>query len=948
MLKSHRTSCYLLSTLLITHCFLGSEANAFSKKLLSKSHASTSTEIEKILVTGSRIKRAEYESANPIQIITSADIKNRDFNTVYEALQANTAANGANEIGGSARNLETMNLRGFGPNRTLFLMNGKRVANYPRVYGGDYNVFNLASIPISAVEQIEIITSASSSVYGSDAVGGVVNIITKKDINETTLDAQFTTSDHNDAQNKQLSLVTGDSTDKLTWTLALEYTKQDMFIGKQRSWLDDRFDTPANLEEQSEFRTQLPRALSVFKLEDDWVTLDPGQEVCEQYNELTYTGISFMGNYCGRDGTGDNSFINERENVSLYFSGEYQLSQNHTLTFDTLYWQSNAINLTQKGWSSDYLKDEITSSDTWSGDGQFTVEDGTSYMIMRDFQPEELLNGKGQEELFDEQMLNTSLTLQGLIFNDYDYQVYLSHSLAKNTQTSYQLKKEAASDYYVSHNNNTGALNVDFDRWWQPLNTEGFNTIFGLDKSSSDSSVTSVGASITGQINNVTLNPINFATFIEFESSQYDLNEHPRTLNQVGQGWVGKTGTEGSGKRSRYALGGELRSLVADNITVELAARYDKYNDDSLASVAPTYKLGIEWRPLSELLVRATHGTTFRAPDLHNVFKGVSGSYGFMGDYALIDSCNAFNEGNYDGILLGNNDLTSLAKTCDEDFDFSGFYSAFNESSGNKKLKPETGHTTTIGLVWSPDNNTAITFDLYNIKLKNMVVPDSLYNININEYLCLTGQLSLTEGTCTATLAQIDRNGEAGYDSFKINTVHTSFINSAMKETTGFDLGLNLTFPLSNNYQLILDSTYNHVFETKVQTYADESIDSNYRDNYYNYDLRSKINTVLTLKAQQWHISLTHIRYGSTPNNVDRGDWEQLEETRYAPLNLYNMAMQYKFAQQKLSFGILNLFDSRARSDASQQQYPYFNTNVYPINSVVIGKQYSLGYQLVF
>jgi hypothetical protein len=229
-----------------------------------------------------------------------------------------------------------------------------------------------------------------------------------------------------------------------------------------------------------------------------------------------------------------------------------------------------------------------------------------------------------------------------------------------------------------------------------------------------------------------------------------------------------------------------------------------------------------------------------------------------------------------------------------------------------------------------------------------MVVADSLYNININEYLCLTGQLSLTEGTCITTLAQVDRNGEAGYDSFKINTVHTSFINSAMKETTGFDLGLNLTFPLSNNYQLILDSAYNHVFETKVQTYADESIDSNYRDNYYNYDLRSKINTVLTLKAQQWHISLTHIRYGSTPNNVDRGDWEQLEETRYAPLNLYNMVMQYKFAQQRLSFGIMNLFDSRARSDASQQQYPYFNTNVYPINSVVIGKQYSLGYQLVF
>ncbi|OUR60538.1 hypothetical protein A9Q74_13040 [Colwellia sp. 39_35_sub15_T18] len=925
--------------------FFSNSANAFSQKSLLNSDKP----IEKILVTGSRIKRSEYESASPIQIITAEDLKAKGFNTVYEALQANTAAFGSNQSGDSARNIETINLRGFGQNRTLFLINGKRVANYPRVYNGDYNVFNVASIPLTVVEQIEIITSASSSIYGSDAVGGVVNIITKKNVNSTTLNLHGSTSDKGDAHNKRLSLVTGSSTNNSNWTLAVEFEAQDMLTGKQRDWLDDRFDTPADIESQSEFRTQLPRALAAFTLQDDWTLLDPGQNTCQQYDQLTYTSISFMGNYCGRDNTGDNSFINERENLSVYFSGEYELSHEHTLTFDTLYWQSQATSLNSQGWSSDYLKDEIKTSNAWSGDGQFTTEDGNSYMIMRDFQREELLNGIGQEEQFDESMLNISVAVKGLIFENYNYDAYLSHSLVKNKQTSYQLKKEIASDYYVNYNDNTGTINVDFDNWWQPLDEEGFHQIFGLDQSRSDSSVTTIGLSITGEIEDILIKPIEFATFVEFESSQYDLNEHPRTLKQIGQGWVGKVGTEGSGKRNRYAIGGEIKASILDNLTIDFAARYDRYIDDTLARVAPTYKVGIEWHPIEQLLIRTTHGTTFRAPDLHNVFKEVSGSYGFVGDYALIDSCNAFHQGNYDDILLGGDSLDSLSKTCDEYFDFTGFYSAFNESSGNKKLKAETGRTTTLGFVWSPHNNAALTFDLYNIHLNNIVVPDSLYNININEYQCLSGQRNLSDSTCISTLNQIDRNGESGYDSFKINTVRTSFINSAMRETTGFDLEITLSYELSNHYFLKFDSAYSHVLEMKVQTYADETVDKDYRDNYYNTDLRSKVNSVLELQAKQWHVALTHIYYGSIPNNVDPGDWTQIEEKRYSPLSLYNMTMGFQLEQHhKFRVGIINIFDTRAPSDASEQWYPYFNTSVYPINSVVIGRQFSFGYELTF
>jgi iron complex outermembrane receptor protein len=944
MLKITHFRFTLLSFTLLSVSLVGNVSSAWA----SDDVKAETTEIEQILITGSRIKRFDLELASAVQVISADEIKKKGFNTIYETLQSTSIASGSNQSGRSARNIETINLRGFGPNRTLFLLNGKRVANYPRVYNGNDNAFNLASIPIAAVERIEIVTGASSSIYGSDAVGGVVNIITKNNIDATTLSISGSTSDQGDANNKRLSLVTGNTKNDSNWTLAVEHENQDMLTGKQRDWLNDRFDTPADIEGQSEFRTQLPRSLAVFQLQDDWVFLEPGESVCQQYNGLTYTSISFLGHYCGRDTTGDNSFIGARENLSIYFSGSYDLTQQQELTIDVLHWQSKATHLNSQGWSSDHLKNEIQDTSNWSGDGQFIVEDGTHYMITRDFQREEMLNGKGLEEVFDESMLNISVAVRGNVLSEYDYEVYLSHSLAKNTQSSYQLKKESASDYYVSHDVTTDALSVDFDKWWQPLSESGFHTIFGFDQSSSDARVTTAGASLTGELIQLFNRSIEFATFVEFESSRYDLNEHPRTLNKVGQGWVGKVGTEGSGKRNRYALGGEVKIPLADNLTAEVAARYDRYLDNTLASVAPTYKLGLMWQLTEQLMLRATRGTIFRAPDLHNVFKDVSGSYDYMSDLVLIDSCNAFHEGRPEDILIGGENLESLSKTCDEQFDFTGYYSALNQSSGNKKLRAETGYTNTIGAVLMPSSGTSFSFDFYNIKLKNIITPDSVHMLNINEWQCFTQQRSLSDPTCVSTLSNIDRNAEEGYDSFKINTIRSSYINSAMRETSGFDVGVNLLFEMGNDVQLNFDSTYNHVLDTKVQTFSDEAVDKNYRDNYYNSDVRSKINSSLGLQTDNWNLSLSHIRYGSLPNDVDPGDWTQLGKKRYAPLDLYNLAVDYQIVeQQNIRLGVMNLFDAKAHSDASEQHYPYFDTSAYPTNSIVIGRQFSLSYQVI-
>ncbi|WP_334019351.1 TonB-dependent receptor domain-containing protein [Alteromonas sp. S015] len=936
------------SIIFLTTCLSSTIASAFATEQSGK----VKDEVERYLITGSRIKHVELESPSPTIVISADDLTAQGFNTVYEALQSFAGATGSNRgqaLEGSARNAETINLRGLGPNRTLFLLNGKRVANYPRVFDGDYNVFNIASIPTAAVERIEIVTGASSSVYGSDAMAGVVNIITKRNVETTTLTARLSRSGHDDAANKRFALVTGNTATSSGWTLAIEYENQDMLRGKQRDWLDDRFDTPADLASQNEFRTQLPRALSVFHLPvgaDDFTALDPMRERCDQFGDLTYTNISFLGNYCGRDNTGDGALIHDRENLSVYFTGTYELSNTNSLSMDMLYWHSDAHRVDSKSWSSDFLKEEILAGPNALGDGMFLTSDGTTYMVMRDFQSEELLMGRGQQERFEESMLNLSLSLSGELFDNYDYEIYASHSFTNNSQSSYQLKSEKASDYFVDHNQQTDELTLDLNRWWQPLSETGFNTIFGLDRSTSDASVTTAGLTLAGELNRISERPANIATFVEYESSEYDLNEHPRTLGKEGQGWVGKTGTAGNGKRNRYALGAEFSIPLANKLTLSASARYDRYIDNTAVDGAPTYKLGLQWRPIDSLLFRGSHGTVFRAPDLHNVFKGASGSFNFVGDYALIDSCAALTQGRLDDILIGTSNLDALAQTCDAQFDFTGFYGVLNESSGNQDLKEETGYSNTLGVVWSFYKDSFLSFDFFRIKLEDLVTPDSVMNLNLTEYQCLSGQLDRSSSACAYALSRTHRNGELGFNSYKINKVQTSFVNTAMQETTGFDMALIAKVELDNVGLVKVKSNYTHLLETRLQGAPDEEVDDNYRDNYYNANFRSKINTVIELIKDKWTVSLAHTRYGSLWNDVRSGDYTQLDRRRYAPLNLYNLGISYQVQQRhNLRVGVVNLFDSRARFDASQQQYPYFRAEAYPQTTIFIGRHFSLSYQ---
>ncbi|RJE73662.1 hypothetical protein BGP78_16935 [Pseudoalteromonas sp. MSK9-3] len=901
--------------------------------------------VERIQVTGSRIKRTDMEGPAPVLSITAADLKDKGFNNAYDAVQSLSSATGSTQgqtMSGFTQNAETVNFRGLGANRSLVLLNGKRVANYPRAFNGESNVFNLASIPFAAIERIDIVTGGSSAIYGSDAIAGVMNIITKSGVEDNTLNIKGSSSDQGDAYNRQISFVTGGQHDDFSWTLALDHSNQDMLFENQRDWLDSRFDNPAKLEDYKEYAIAMPRSLMAMQYSDGWQYIDPTAEVCNQFDNLQYANRESRGYYCSNPVSGNNSVINDRKNSSIYATGTYELNSDHQVRTDILYWTSKSSSVGSAFWDSRFLRDEITQSN-----GYFQTEDGQYHYLTRTWQDDELGNKKAS--LYDESMLTASLSFTGAIFEDYYYESYVSYSRTDDTQTGYKAKKETASDYFVNYDESTGAASINWDNWWQPLNSDNFDQVFGLNDSESSASVLTLGSNVTGDLYELPAGFIAFSALVEYEKSEYDINVNPRTLKKEGQGWAGLTGTEGEGERSRSALALEFSIPVTEQLTVDLAARYDRYNDETDVNGAPTYQVGVAYRPTEEVLLRANWGTTFRAPDLHNVFKDPSGSYSTVEDEALAASCRAINANNPGGVLIPNADIASLTKTCTDDFNMQ--YTAFSIQSGEKRLTEETGESLTLGLVWQPTDSFNMTFDLYRILMEDAVRSYPNRRIMEAERDCLNGAKDGNSEFCQSIYARIDRNPANGLSSsYKVDSISSSFINAAMREQTGFDLSISYEYDLNKYGSVAFRSDYSHVLQTKNQEFTGDEVNVDYREDYKdNNEFRSKMTNRITYSIDDWRVTLEQQRYGSLPNDVDEDDWTQVEKRRYAPWFNYNLGVNYFINDDSnIRFGVINLRNSRARYDESENDSPYFDNGAYPGSTIIIGRQFTLEYNLQF
>jgi iron complex outermembrane recepter protein len=198
--------------------------------------ATPETTLAEVVVTGSRIRRVDAETANPIQVIDSTTIQESGITTVGDLVQRIPSIGGkgtgpaVNNGGGFGES--NIELRGLNAKRTLILVDGRRIGNI----GFTQDAVDVNQIPINMIDHIEVLKEGAGAIYGSDAIGGVVNFITRKDVEGLEISSDYGRTGHSDGAHHTVSALFGTSTDKFNMELGGTYLSQDQVSAGNRSY----------------------------------------------------------------------------------------------------------------------------------------------------------------------------------------------------------------------------------------------------------------------------------------------------------------------------------------------------------------------------------------------------------------------------------------------------------------------------------------------------------------------------------------------------------------------------------------------------------------------------------------------------------------------------------------------------------------------------------------
>jgi len=874
-------------------------------------------ELDRVQVTGSRIKKTEIEGASPVFVMTAEQIEQEGFVTVFDALNSITQTTGwsqpetiTNQFTPAAPQLS---LRGLGPGRTLILLNGRRVADYPFPYNGQSNFVNLQQIPVAAVERIEVLSGGASAIYGSDAVAGVINVITKTTFDGNLVTARVGTTPEGGGDSYRFQFVGGWEGERWSAVVAMEYHDRDAIYGKDRDWLDERSDFP-QLSQRNEYT--LINYSDVFSF--DWDGdgndfADPGEAACDPFPELEYSFSSVYGYYCGRDATGDESIRNQRTEATFYGNFQWEVTDN-TQVFAQLLYSDGEIESQgfYRWWGSPFpfWNSGDTSLDATAGLAFVGIPASLAY-LQRVFQPSETGN---QANTFEEDSLDITVGARGG-FGDtlWDWEAFYNHSEYNSLNQQFYFKEELIDAYFIgSPVPELSAFGIPwydvpadwYERYYTPMDPATVAELSGLSNNDSDASVDTVQFSVTGDLFEMPAGPVGFAGVLEWSTQEYQLRPDDRLLDLTGNGWWGTRATGGGGERDRYAAGAEVSVPVFSMLTVPLAVRYDKYDDDSDVDDAVTWKAGLEFRPTRNLLLRGSIGTSFRAPDMHYLFAGESGFFTGVTDYYL---CRRDEPGvPYPDCQRGNDQVEGVRR-------------------GNLNLEEEEGESWTVGFVWEVVDSLVVSADLYNSKLEGIVNDQSLDNLLQDEADC---RLGVTVGgtpvdgnsvECQRIYERVERNAFAGAPNDEwISRVTTGPINRSLQEQTGIDATLTYSLLTERLGLWRFDASYTHVLESKIQEFPEDPVQEGWRDDPGNFDFRHRFRGSAAWEIGNWTTVLSAFNLGSVPR------WDELGRT--GDMWTYNLTVAWDVTDSiRLSVLGSNILDEKPPLDDSWPGWPGFS-----------------------
>lgn len=672
--------------------------------------SSAAQKVEKIEITGSSIKRIEGETALPVQVITREDIEKAGVTTAAELLKtisASTAplSDGASITDGTSgqRGFNGANLRGIGVSSTLVLLNGRRLANFATP--GDNAGVDLNNIPAGAIQRVEVLKDGASAIYGTDAIGGVINFITRKDYTGAQIGAYAANTKEGGAGKRTgtVSFGFGDITqDRFNVLGVLDVQQLDALRSNQRKFIQDRplatllpalmssRPFPANVRIRSAAQWTALQAAGLVPSTAPYVRsvlVNPSAPGCNPPASV-YAPASYGGRFgCSYDYMRDTEIYPDSRKVSFLGRATFALSADHQLFAELLQTSSEStyrLSPNPQNFSNfpvAYLPAAYRTALTGAG-----LPTTLNRMQLRMEEAGNRTNEVSSEA--QRIVLGATGNVGGW---DYD----AAFMRAENRATDKYV------DGYVLFDKFDAAVRDGTVNAFGPSSAAGrtlINSIKINDEARKSKGVTEgVDAKVTRAIGK--LDGGDLAIAIGGEARRDESSFTPSAL-LLSNNILGDRGGSGaadlkatSDSRRVSSLYSEINAPFSKQLELQLALRHDRYND---AGSSTNPKAGLRWQPNKEILVRGSIGTGFRAPSLADLKRPTT--FGSASSFLTDPQC--VNAG-------------STIDNCTDQYPV--------ERRSNPNLKPEKSQQFSLGAVFEPNRQISFSVDYWSIDVKDVI-----------------------------------------------------------------------------------------------------------------------------------------------------------------------------------------------------------------------------------
>jgi outer membrane receptor protein involved in Fe transport len=764
-----------------------------------------------VTVTGSFIQGTPEDAALPVDVITAQDLRLEGNPTVIDLIKNLGPSSGTdgqtNQFASNGlEGTSNVNLRGLGPARTLVLLNGRRQTFSPYGIGEQAQLFvNTNNIPAAAIGRLEVLKDGAAALYGSDAIAGVVNFITRDDLDGLELAGEYQTFDGSDGEYR-LSASYGLQGDNFNWVTTLEYQKREEATLLDQDWaISSITENPVG-------------GFSSLSNPGRYVVIGAtgtpiGAEVdsgCTAAGGIINPAVGD----CRFQFTQFDNLVEEEEQIKLFTEYNREIGSGD-LHLEFLY---SKIDVPEWKTSPSYPPQVLTS--------QFVPANAPGYQQYVADNPGSALaggigalfigrtfgwggfpgTGGAQEGIREYEALSASGAYSGTLANDVNYDFALSWSQNEGyrlTNDTYiggltaalsgfglcadqitgapnpgAVAGQGGCEYYNPFSNAiaasavTGQANPNFvpalqnsaelaDWLTDPTETDATTSLLVLDAVFSGESGVQAGGGAIG-----------WAAGAQVRRETYEVDPSDLTDLSItpGPGGTGPfsflAGTNAADEdQTIYALFGELQIPLYDNLDIQVAARYEDYGGEVGATFDP--KVAAKWQVNDAFAFRGSAQTSFRGPTL-NQLSGTVTTLQFVAP-------------------------TSAFKAVDQ--------------FGNPNLAPESAFSFNLGGIFQNGGFSA-SVDYYNFDFSDPIIVEEQSSI-VGAALAALGTATTDDDAIIGRISFTDNNNNGINEASEISRISTNVVNGPDIETSGIDIRAENVWDIGNNeFSLALDTTY--------------------------------------------------------------------------------------------------------------------------------------------